>query len=161
MKVVGLSDQCVQKLLWQVEEGDADEFISYAGACVLQVRDLDKYEPRHKAAAQKRINKVKKAFDALTDQDRLFLDIRIDEDNPNPAPSCENMMMALRCPVPSMRMSLPRLALINFARWAVLNGWIDVSKDNSVLTQVIKIIMEEAGVKHDAVEIASEAVKTL
>ena len=161
-----LSAQCVEKLHWIVDEDEffADEFIQSADRCVAWARMLSEHKKHNMASAQKRIERVKNAFAALTEQDREFLDLQVDAPvvmiiDFKPSHACESMQRALDVPVPSMQFDLSRMALLSFACLAIRSEWINVSVNNINLTAVLKILINEAGVKHDAVDIAGDASK--
>lgn len=161
-----LSDECREALLWYVEGEDyEDDFLRTAGMYVAWASKLSKHEKHNMAVAQDRIDRVKKAFAKLTDQDREFLDLQIDfpemmkDISYKPSSACKNMQKALDVSVPSSQFDLSRMSLLNFACIAVRNDWIATSENNSDLKAVILTLMKEAGVRHDADEIAGEAVK--
>ena len=161
-----LSDSCIEKLHWIVDEDEefADDFIKNADRYVAWARMLSEHKKHNMADAQERINRVKKAFAKLTEQDREFLDLQVDMPVINtlgfkPSGACENMQRALDVPVPSVQFDLSRMALLTFACIAIREEWIDVSVNNINLTAVLKILIKEAGLKHDAVDIAGDASK--
>lgn len=163
-----LSDECIARL-GDYLDGDEDEvaeIFKAAGIYVEITRSMSKFKPDHKAATEKRLARLKKAFDGLTPQDKAFLDVNVAwqtegvDDIYKPDKTCDKMLFALDQTVPSMRGNASRKAMLTFAKIAVRNDWIDVSVESTCLAAVIKILMEEAGVKHDAVAIALEAVKT-
>ena len=188
MNTTRLSDECLDRLglYVDVDEENYEEFIFYAGLCVYWIRDKTSLSglKRNKKDAQNRIDKVKKAFNALTDMDKLSLDLHIslyDDDNYDyqaavrvieslplksnctlDTSACEKMQWALDKPVPkSIRHNVPRKNLIAFAKQAIDERWVDVSVNNAVLIELIKILMEEAGVHHDADAIAKAAKITV
>ena len=155
-----ISDACIDKLCWYADE---EAFIKSAKAYIRIIRKVKPHKSEPAAEAQKRINRVKKAFDKLTQQDKLFLDVNTSnsDDYPLGLPHvCESMQRALDTPVPK-RLSLSRDFLAAFARKAIRSGWIDVSAINNTLVPVLEIMMKEAGVKHNATVIASEAKKAM
>ena len=191
MNSMGLSDECLDSLSWYVNADDEDYylFIVMAGYCTTWARAASNAKPNHRSKAQKRIDKVKKAFDALTDDDKDFLEVQfviydryIDSSGKGHSgkddlccfidttingsfdrvdkkiKSCEKMQWALSQPMLSERSSASRGILLDFAFVAVCYGWVDVSESKVDLTALIKILMKEASVRHDAVAIAIEAV---
>ena len=172
-----LSQKCREGLGNYFDGDNLNEFISTADTCVEIIRNASGVKRTPKTEAQKRINRVKKAFSALTGEDRMFLDHSSDAtwmlldaiDKDARAnfiqevmggyfPLCEKMQKALGTPLPSVKKSISKSFLIDFAQIAIRKDWIDVSEHNGSLTQVLKIIMDEAGVKHDAVNISAKAV---
>ena len=157
-----ISDYCVKRLRNNVDEEHEEAFIRSAIAYIRIIRKAEAHKSEPAAEAQKRINRVKKAFDKLTEQDKLFLDINTtdSDDYPSERPRvCESMQRALDTPVHSRRSDLSREFLSAFARLAIRSDWIDATVDSTDLKAVLMIMMEEAGVKHNATVIALEAIK--
>ncbi|HIB84495.1 MAG TPA: hypothetical protein EYO59_07815 [Chromatiaceae bacterium] len=161
-----LSEQCIGKLSWYFDpedEGYAD-FIIAAQRYAAWARMLSDHKRHDRAAAQKRIDRAAKAFAALTELDRVFLDLQVDDPvvmtlGFTPSMACDSMERALGVPVPSMQFDLSRMALLMFACISIRKGWIDISVDNAALTDVLKVLIAEIGVKHDALDIAGDAAK--
>ena len=160
-----ISKGCIANLRNYADEEYEEALIKSAIAYIRIIRKAEAHKSEPAAEAQKRIDRVKKAFNKLTEQDKLFLDININDSDDYPIERqrvCESMQRALDIPVhyrgpPPM---LPRELLIKFARLAIRKKWIDVTVDSTTLTPVLMIMIEEAGGKHNATVIALEAIKT-
>ena len=163
MSNIKLSDQHVEELIdLCCGEEDEEAFILSVDRFVKLVRSASTHKLPNRAPTKKRIETVKKAFAKLSEDDKDFLDRQIDgcfyfDNDDKKIPSCKNMMLALDHPLPSNKWSRSRKSLVMFAFKAIHYGWVDVSNDNTVLTAVLKIIIKEAGVTHDAVDIAGDA----
>ena len=158
-----ISKGCINKLRGYIDEDYEEDFIKSAKAYIRMMRRAETQKREPAAEAQKRIDRVKKAFDKLTEQDKNFLDVNTtdSDDYPLGLPHvCESMQRALNTPVPK-RLSLPKEFLSAFARLAIRKKWIDVSVDSTALTPVLDIMMKEAGSKHNATVIASKAKKAM
>ena len=160
-----ISDECIDDLRLMVEnEDDEDAFIKSASAYIRIIRKAESHKSEPAAQAQKRIDRVKNAFDKLTEQDKLFLDINTtdSDDYPSKRPYvCESIHRALDTPVHYRGNDLALEFLSAFARLAIRKKWIDVTVDSNALTAALKIMIEEAGGKHNATVIASKAKKAI
>lgn len=128
--------------------------IANAEACVFLTKYLAGSARYLSKPANKCINRVRKAFAGLTDDDIKFLDLDIElvrEMSFGTSDACIDMDYALKHEVALANKSLSRKRFTDFATMALKNNWIE---HNSDLVQVLKILMEEAGVSHDANAIA-------
>ena len=153
---------------------DVERFLFHADNCINRIREEITARPEHVSQSQMRLERLKQAFDALTDQDRESLNFAaeitlLSRSNPvdielrrmmneHSLPLCEAMEKALEYPASSTVDSTTRVILTEFARKAVSEGWVDVSVNNTNLIALLLIMMEETGVKHDADAIARDAM---
>lgn len=164
---MSLSDSCVERLDCygdDLEQDEIDSFIANAEACVFMVKYMSETPRYLSKPANKRIKNVLKAFEGLTEEDRRFLDLHIElvrEMKFGTSNACVDMDYALKQKVAPANSSLSRQRLIDFAEMALKRNWIDVTEHNGNLVQVLKILMKESGVKHDANAIAKTAADSL
>ena len=154
---------------------DVERFLFHADNCINRVRAEASVKPEHVSQSQARINRLKEAFEALTEKDRENLNFAaeitaLSHGNPveiemrrmmnkHSLPLCETMEKALEYPTSSMDKSATREILTEFACKAVSEGWVDVSTNNTNLIALLLIMMEETGIKHDADAIARDAMR--
>jgi len=155
---------------------DVERFLFHADNCINRVREEASAKPGPMSPSQERINRLKQAFEALTDQDRENLDfaaevtalsqgdpveMELRRMNKRSLPLCETMEKALEYPASSMDKSATQMILTEFAHKAISEGWVDVSNNNTNLIALLLIMMEETGVKHDADAIARDAMSRI
>ena len=152
---------------------DVERFLYHADACINRLREEARVKQGYATQSQVRIDKLRQAFSALTDQDKEDLNFAAEITtlsnsnsigkelkrmmNKESLPLCDALEKALNSQVPSMRKSNTRVILTEFASKAVSEGWVDVSVDNTNLVALLLIMMEESGIKHDADAIARDA----
>lgn len=158
-------------------DGDVERFLYHADDCINRVREETRFKPEHVSQSQMRLNRLKEAFEALTDEDRENLNFAaeitaLSRSGPveielrrmmkkHSLPLCETMEKALEYPASSMDRSSTQAILTEFAHRAVAEGWVDVSDNNTNLIALLLIMMEESGVKHDADAIARDAMSRI
>lgn len=165
------------------DEDQYEDFVFHVESYIDLVRNMETTDPKA-AEARERIKKVEKAFARLTDEDKAFLD-RVSELDRSMAdypyqdddsavnvilatlqrvshdgcfPLCELMQKALEHQVPAMRKSGSRAYLVKFAMEAVRREWVDISVNRTELVELLNLMMLEAGVNHEANDVAGEAV---
>jgi len=145
----------------ELSDEQMEECIAGASICVLLANlraDMPRY---HSKPANKRISKVQKAFEELTEEDRRFLDLHIElvrEMKFGTSDACVDMAYALKQRVARADKSLSRSNMCDYAVSALKNEWFEEDSD---LVNVLKILMEEAEVSHDAHAIVRDAKNRL
>ena len=158
-----LSEQCSDDLRLTIEnEDDEDAFLQKAGMYIDIVKSYSEseYIPMQKKEKDINMKRMRKAFEKLTKQERFGLNVamarQIGEIDGEIQDFCEMFDTAIHATIPKTP-QYPRRYLLDFAVNTLRMGWINVEENNVNLIQMLKVMMEETGISHDADAIAKEA----
>lgn len=166
-----LSDECIEQLGWYIEgEWFEGELMRTADICIELIKPLSVSNQGTRKEANRRLTGLKNALSKLTENDKKKLSLSMawlfygtsDAYTIHQTFDMLEDVIIEELGKPALKnISHSRSLLIDFARIALRKKWFskDENDKDIVMIDVLKVMMREAGVTHDARSIAKEARK--